>query len=1371
MKILCWNVRGLGNPRTFRALRARVREDKPEMIFLSETRLNSFGAGNIRVHLGFDGCFVVDRVGTGGGLILLWQNSVDVTVRSFNCGHIDCIVSDADGRRWRFTGFYGEPKQWLREQSWVLLRRLAGLDNLPWLIGGDFNEILRGAEKEGGLARMGSAIDGFREAVDSCNLLDMGFSGNKFTWCNRQFGGNVIWERLDRCFCNIGWRTLFPGAVVVHRDFSGSDHRALVIENICKRTVSRWGPRGRGSRFHFEQAWADDPECRELIQKACGLGLGSNHMSTLQNSLMAVAVNLGDWNRKKKKASLAELRSLKDELEALYGRSQDRGVVDRIVSVEQQIDGIYDRLEKFWRQRSRAMWLKDGDRNTRFFHSKATQRRRRNKIVGLMGDDGRWRDKIEEIEREVVDFYSDLFTSGAEHPGSMEEVLSCVEGKVSEEMNMGLSRVFTGDEVLRALKHMDPLKAPGPDGLPVLFFQKFWVEVGPGVVRAVLSILNEGASFGSMGEALVVLIPKVKNPVRINEFRPISLCNVVYKLVAKVMANRLKVVLDKVISPQQSAFVPGRLISDNVLVGFECLHSLRGRRSGKVGQVALKLDMRKAYDRVEWNFLRQMMEKLGFSPGWIDKVMCCVTSASYSFLINGEPRGSVRPSRGLRQGCPLSPYLFLLCAEGLSAMLAQAEHRGSLHGIRVARSAPQVSHLLFADDSLVFVKAEEADCRCLKHVLDSYERASGQAVNYDKSALSFSPNTQLSVRTLVGSLFNIGEVSCHDKYLGLPSAISKNRRNVFANIKEKVWQKLQGWKHKLLSVGGREVLLKAVVQAVPTYAMNCFRLPSSLLKDIQRMIADFWWGWKGGSRKMHWVGWKHLCVPKERGGLGFRDVEAFNRAMLAKQGWRLLTSPTSLAAKVLKARYFPSSSFFDSTVGNHPSFIWRSILWGRDVLKLGTRWRVGNGSNILVYEDPWIPRPSLFKVFSPRVFPAGASVAGLLSVGGVWNEDLVRCSFLPEEAEIILSIQLSSVSCQDSLLWHYDKRGEFTVRSAYKLAAEAFGKNIGSSSAGPDPWWKALWSLHIPSKVKFFGWKVCKNILPTRGCLKSRKVLELDACPLCGACSESIDHILWSCVKVNVLWKGCPFFDGLNKLKVGVFVDRLSWVVSGLGKESAAIFLLAAWFLWSLRNQTIHGGKVLLSPCLWSRASAYFSDFQSATTSGLPISSTPKQLWSRPPDGVFKLNVDASVVSGLGCYGVGLIFRDDSGFPVLVKSQLCSGSISVEVAEARAVLEGVSLAVELAFFPLSIESDSLSVVQLCRGDWISRGDVGHVIGNILSLLNNRAAAFAFVPRCSNSIADFLAKEALRLRASFLWKDLFPNWFVIMAQADVFPAFV
>lgn len=196
----------------------------------------------------------------------------------------------------------------------------------------------------------------------------------------------------------------------------------------------------------------------------------------------------------------------------------------------------------------------------------------------------------------------------------------------------------------------------------------------------------------------ICLVPKVKNPELMSDLRPIALCNVIYKLCSKVIANCLKVILPTIISPYQSAFVPCRLITDNTLVANELAHFIHNKRTGQEGFMALKLDLSKAYDRMDWVFLRKVMERFGFARIWIDTIMQYVSTVHYSFLVRGKPRGFVVPTRGLRQGDPLSPYLFLLAAEGFSALLQQKQSVGLLPGISICPQAPHINHLLFADD-------------------------------------------------------------------------------------------------------------------------------------------------------------------------------------------------------------------------------------------------------------------------------------------------------------------------------------------------------------------------------------------------------------------------------------------------------------------------------------------------------------------------------------------------------------------------------------------------------------------------------------------------------------------------------------------------
>lgn len=868
-----------------------------------------------------------------------------MVVRSFSKYHIDTEVRDAGGTMWRFTGLYGDAHSETKHRTWTTMRGLIDNPTTPWLMAGDFNEILFSHEKQGGRMKAQSAMDEFRHAPTDCGLDDLGFEGDAFTWRNHSHSQEgYIRERLDRAVANPEWRAMFPTARVINGDPRHSDHRPVIIELEGKNK----GVRGRNGHndFRFEAAWLEEEKFKEVVKEAWDVSAGLQGLP-VHASLAGVAAGLSSWSSNVLGDLEKQVKKVKKELETCRRQPISRDQVVREEVLRYRLEKLEQQVDIYWKQRAHTNWLNKGDRNTSFFHASCSERRRRNRINKLRREDGSWveREEREEDKRAmIIEFFKQLFTSNGGQ--NSQKLLDVVDRKVSGAMNESLRAEFTREEVKEALDAIGDLKAPGPDGMPAGFYKACWDVVGEKVTDEVLEVLRGGAIPEGWNDTTIVLIPKVKKPELIKDLRPISLCNVCYKLVSKVLANRLKKILPDVISPAQSAFVPGRLIYDNILIAYEMTHYMRNKRSGQVGYAAFKLDMSKAYDRVEWSFLHDMMLKLGFHTDWVNLIMKCVSTVTYRIRVNGELSESFSPERGLRQGDPLSPYLFLLCAEGFSALLSKTEEEGRLHGIRICQGAPSVSHLLFADDSLILCRANGGEAQQLQTILQIYEECSGQVINKDKSAVMFSPNTSSLEKRAVMAALNMQRETTNERYLGLPVFVGRSRTKIFSYLKERIWQCIQGWKEKLLSRAGKEILIKAVAQAIPTFAMGCFELTKDLCDQISKMIAKYWWSNQEKDNKMHWLSWNKLTLPKNMGGLGFRDIYIFNLAMLAKQGWRLIQDPDSLCSRVRRAKYFPLGDCFRPKQTSNVSYTWRSIQKGLRVLQNGMIWRVGDGSKI-----------------------------------------------------------------------------------------------------------------------------------------------------------------------------------------------------------------------------------------------------------------------------------------------------------------------------------------------------------------------------------------------------------------------------------------
>ena len=379
--------------------------------------------------------------------------------------------------------------------------------------------------------------------------MDLGFEGSKFTWSKHFDSGVSIWERLDRCVVNNSWFMRFRGSRVYHLSCTSTDHIPIFI-SLSGLNSPIWK-----KNFRFEQMWLSNLSCEEVVVLAWGSGSDGSLVGNILSKVEKCGKELGQWEKNVFGNIRMELNRLKkslakEERVAMVSRNNFR-----VRQIKKEIEVLQDREATMWAQRSRILWANEGEKNSKYFHCCATRRFWKNSLEGIRDEGGVWRTRQEKIGEVMVNYFKSLFTAseGIVSIGAFDYVPIVID----EEMNGSLSREFEASEVAIALQQMAPLKAPGLDGMPLLFYQHFWSTINQDVTSSILSWLNSGTIPATLNHTFITLVSKLNSPEFPHQFRPISLCNVHYKIYSKVLANRLKKILPSIITKHQSAFTKG----------------------------------------------------------------------------------------------------------------------------------------------------------------------------------------------------------------------------------------------------------------------------------------------------------------------------------------------------------------------------------------------------------------------------------------------------------------------------------------------------------------------------------------------------------------------------------------------------------------------------------------------------------------------------------------------------------------------------------------------------------------------------------------------------------------------------------------------
>ncbi|XP_056688018.1 uncharacterized protein [Spinacia oleracea] len=744
----------------------------------------------------------------------------------------------------------------------------------------------------------------------------------------------------------------YPHTKVHHLPRTYSDHAPILI-SLSNITASGPFP------FRCKEVWLSHPDFSNFFV--------SNWLPPNNSFLQGREAFLKSvWNhnvfgnlKKQKKELLARI----DGIQIALSKKYSGYLVNLEKILLQRLNDILNKERLIWAQKSGMNWRKYGDYNTKYFHMISNIKKSRGKILTLKNSEDVWITDQDQLKIMATDYFQKLFTT-TRLSGNL---FCCTHSNFSinhEEYNV-LDSLITMDQVHSNLFAMDLIKSPGPDGIQPIFFQKHWAQIGHIIYDFCNSCFRNGKIPEDINRSYITLIPKNACPSTIAEFRPINLCNTIYKLITKIISSRLKTILGRIISPFQSSFIHGRGIEDNVILVKEMAHHFhKVKKRNKI--MALKLDITKAYDSLEWDFIRETLLYFQFPSKMIDLIMSCITSLSISILWNGEICSNFKPSRGIRQGDPLSSYIFVLCLDRLSTLIENAIQSHNWKLIAITKNI-KISHVFYADDVFLFSIATKDYLEKIVNILNDFGEISGLKISMSKSTLIFPSNLHHSIREDIAGDYGFKISSSFGKYLGVDIRPNKLKISNYLTLLDKSMDRVRGWQAKLLNMAGRCTLIKSVLNSYPLYAMQTNILPTSITYALEKCCRKFLWNKVDRSKYMSRLSWEKVTRPINKGGLGIRRLKEWNLAFMAKLGRTILTNSDKLWVKILKEKYLKNSNFLNCFANNTHSPLWRDILKGRSILEQGIMIGIGNGDSTSLWYHHWVGDQPLYKTEGVRI--------------------------------------------------------------------------------------------------------------------------------------------------------------------------------------------------------------------------------------------------------------------------------------------------------------------------------------------------------------------------------------------------------------------